>query len=302
MLHRFAPIFIGAAVGVLALVLALPFLSRPWPGAAETVLITLGAVAAAGLAWLAGYGLRQAGLARREAEALRRRVEDVGIFASAARHDLREPLRKIIAFGDRLTERLGPLPDDPQVARYAERMSDAAGRMRGLLDELTIWAGVNDASTTMEPVAVREVLEPLVAGASEPLAACGGRVELGELPDIHADRRQCKILFEILLANAIQYASDGRPLVVSVAGEVAADGGVVIRFADNGIGFDDDKAERIFLPFERLHARDAYPGTGIGLATARKIAERHGGQLLARGEMGIGAVFTLILPRQKASL
>ncbi|WP_291843215.1 ATP-binding protein [Maricaulis sp.] len=301
-LNRFAPILVGAAVGVLGLLLVLPFLSRPLPGLAEIMLIGLGAVALIGLAWSAGHGLRLAARTRAEADALRRRVEDVEIFAVAARHDMREPLRKIITFGERLNDGLGAVASDPQLARYAERMSDAAERMRGMLDELTIWSRVNDDNTRPDVFAAQMVIADVVTAAADALAACGGRVDIGSLPDVRADRVQFGILFEILLANAIQYAAPDRPLVVSIEGEQTADGGARIRVADNGIGFADNQAERIFLPFERLHGRDAYPGTGIGLATARKIAQRQGGQLVARGDLGIGAVFTLILPRQKASL
>ena len=301
-LNKVAPLLVGAAVGVLSLALALPFLTRPLPGAAESLLLVLAAASVVLLAWLAGLGLRRAGQARLEVEALKRRIEDVEIFAIAARHDMREPLRKIVTFGERLMERLGPAPADPQLARYAERMSDAAERLRGMLDELTTWSKVDDDHTRPEDIGVRDALERVIAAASGPLAACGGQVELGDLPDVHADRAQFGVLAGILLANAIQYADADRPLRVSITGEQAVDGAAIIHFSDNGIGFAEHQAERIFLPFERLHTRDAYPGTGIGLATARKIARRQGGQLLARGEIGIGAVFTLILPRQKASL
>lgn len=300
-LSRFAPILVGAACGVLALVLLLPFLSSPMPGPAEWVLTALGILAIVGLVALAGHLSREAGRHEARADRLQRRLEDVEPFAVAARHDLREPLRKIITFGERLRDRLGPIPD-PQLDRYAERMSDAAERMQGMLDELTVQARVNDEQTRCERFRSRDVIERVLADLADALLARNGEVTLGDLPEIRTDPDQFRTLFGILLSNAIQYADEARPLRVTVDGEIGAGGSVVIRVADNGIGFDPDKADRIFAPFQRLHTREAYPGTGIGLATARKIAERQGGQLLGRGEIGIGAVFTLILPQQKASL
>jgi len=300
-LLRLVPIAVGIASAVLVLILILPVLSEPKPALAEAVLLGLGAVSVVILTGLAIRGARREWRHRDEIGALERRVEDVEIFAIAARHDLREPLRKIIAFGERLRDRLGPAGDD-QLDRYAERMSDAATRMRGLLDELAEWSRINDDNTKPSAIATGDLIADLVAGADDALADCQGELAVSDLPDLHADPTQIRTLFDILLANSIQYARPDAALRVRVEGEIRADGFAEIRFHDNGIGFADDKAERIFLPFERLHGRDAYPGTGIGLATARKIAERHGGQLFARGEMGNGAVFTLILPRQKASL
>lgn len=300
-LIRSAPILAGAASGVLALVLLLPVLWAAMPAPAEWALTALGLLAIAALAVLAGHLLREARRHEARADSLQRRLEDVEPFAVAARHDLREPLRKIMTFGERLRERLGRFPD-PQLDRYAERMSDAAERMQGILDELTIQARINDELTRYERVGSRDVIERVIADSADALLARKGEVVLGELPEVRTDPDQFRTLFGILLSNAIQYADQARPLRVTVDGEVGADGSVVFRIADNGIGFDPDKAERIFAPFQRLHTREAYPGTGIGLATARKIAERQGGRLLGRGEIGIGAVFTLILPQQKASL
>ncbi len=299
--YRFAPVLVGAAGGVLTLVVLLPFLGTPRPAFGETVLLGLGALCVTGLCGLAIYSLRVIARQRREAAALQRRFEDIELYAKAARHDLREPVRKIITFGERLRDRLGPTAD-AQIHRSAERMSDAAERMQGMLDELAQYARVNDEATDPQVFEATEELSRLVATEADRVTASGGDIILGNLPSVYCDRAQFRILFTILLANSIQYAHGDRPLRVTIEGGQCADGRVELRYADNGIGFALDKAERIFQPFERLHTRDAYSGTGIGLATARKIAERHGGTLQARGEVGNGAVFTLILPRQKASL
>lgn len=299
--YRYAPILIGLAAGVLGLVLIVAALSTPTPQLPELVLLGLGVMATVSLVAVAAEGLRRAARHRSAAAVLERRLDDVALFAVAARHDLREPLRKIITFGERLRESLGPVPDAHQ-DRYAERMSDAAERMQGLLDELSVHSRINDSPLVTETFSTGAELADMVESAGGKLSACGGSVTLGTLPDIAADRAQFRLVAEILLDNAIQYADATRPLAVAFDGMERPDGSVEIRVRDNGIGFDPGHGERIFGPLVRLHSRDAYPGTGIGLATARKIAERHGGQLIAQGESGNGATFTLILPRQKASL
>lgn len=298
---RYAPIGIGIAAGVLGLVLVLPLLSSPGPQMPELLLLGLGAMAVIGLVAIAAEAIRRTARHRRSARMLEMRLDDLDLFAVAARHDLREPLRKIITFGERLRESLGPAPDARQ-DRYAERMSDAAERMQGLLDELTVHSRINEGVLVTETFSARAELNSLLGDLAADLEACGGRADLADLAEVRANRAQFRTLCRVLLDNAIQYADSERPLEMKIDGDVRPDGSVEIRFADNGIGFDPANSERIFAPLVRLHARDAYPGTGIGLAIARKIARRHGGELTADGESGNGATFTLILPRQKASL
>ncbi|WP_323762456.1 sensor histidine kinase [Maricaulis sp.] len=299
--ERYAPIGIGIAAGLLGLVLLVPLLASPGPQLADLVLLGLGAMAVVCLVAIAVVAIRRSVQRQKSAKALALRVDDLNLFVVASRHDLREPLRKIITFGERLRESLGSTADARQ-DRYAERMADAAERMQGLLDELTAHSRIHDGALVTEAFPVRTELAGVLDGLAAELEACGGQVALGELGDIRANRAQFSALCRILLGNAIQYAAKDRPLAVSVDRETGPDGTTQIRFKDNGIGFDPANNERIFAPLVRLHARDAYPGTGIGLAIARKIAHRHGGQLIAHGESGIGATFTLILPRQKASL
>ena len=131
------------------------------------------------------------------------------------------------------------------------------------------------------------------------IASEGAKVRVGEMPAIEADPGQMHQLFLNLIANALKFRRAGTQPSISVEGSVeVGEAGAVARIAvaDNGIGFEPRHAERIFGMFERLHGREEFDGTGVGLATCRKIAERHSGELTAWGEPDAGAVFTLILP------
>lgn len=233
-------------------------------------------------------------------ERLQRDNADLSEFVRVTTHDLHEPLRKIEMFGQRLHDTLGPVPDEKQ-SRYLERMVDAATRLRALLDKLKAHARVRDQYTEIQPVA----LDELVASIVEERVQAPHSVTLDTLPIVAADPDQMRTLFENLIDNALKYrqADANVDIRISARSEADTTGGLaVIEVSDNGIGFDNRHAERIFGLLDRLHARDVYSGSGVGLATCRKIAERHGGGITARGEEGKGACFTLILPRHRAIL
>lgn len=241
----------------------------------------------------------RARIARLEAE-----KADLEIFVNAATHDLHEPLRKIQVFGDRLRDRLGLLPD-PALAQPLDRMTAAAGRMRDLLDALLVHVRVRDDRTAITSVDLGAVLAGILEDRASGIQAAKAKIESDPLGMVEADAVQMRTLLENLIDNALKYRrldASVNILISTQAGGDEAGERVTIEISDNGIGFDPRHAERIFGLFERLHARDAYPGAGVGLATCRKIAERHGGSLSARGEPGSGACFTLILPRRQANL
>jgi signal transduction histidine kinase len=128
----------------------------------------------------------------------------------------------------------------------------------------------------------------------------GARVEIGELPAVAADPLQMRQLFQNLIGNALKFSRPGVPPHVRVSASLPGDGTAVIRVADNGIGFDVKYLDRIFVPFERLHGRMEYEGTGMGLAICRKIAERHKGAITAESEPGEGTTFVVTLPLRHA--
>ena len=224
-----------------------------------------------------------------------RELED---FAYVASHDLQEPLRKIQAFGDLLrSKHASALPD--QARDYIERMQSAAKRMQVLINDLLSFSRVTTKAQPFVHVDLAEIAREVVKDLEARTHETGARIEIGPLPAIDADPLQMRQLLQNLAGNALKFHRPGVPPVVDVHGEI--DGGRCrIVVADNGIGFEEKYADRIFTMFERLHARTTYEGTGIGLAICRKIAERHGGEIRAHGRPGQGATFVVTLPVRHA--
>ncbi len=221
-------------------------------------------------------------------------------FAFVASHDLQEPLRKIQTFCDMAARNcssgLGAKTED-----YLERIANSAARMRQLLHDLLEFSRITSKAevfTTIDlGVAVREAAEifDLV------LRQTGCRLDLDGLPALEADQRQMIHLFQNLLDNSLKYRRDEAPHI-KIAGSAGCDGFCEIVLEDNGIGFDSQYADLIFKPFQRLHKRGEYSGTGMGLSICRKIVERHGGKICAAGNPGKGAVFTIRLPLKQSRL
>jgi len=224
-----------------------------------------------------------------------RELED---FAYVASHDLQEPLRKIQAFGDLLKTKHGAALD-AQGRDYIERMQAAAKRMQVLINDLLSFSRVTTKGQPFVPVDLgaiaREVAHDLELRTHE----AGAEMIIGELPAIEADPLQMRQLLQNLASNALKFHRPGVPPRVEIRGD-ASDGRAEITVSDNGIGFDEKYADRIFTMFERLHARSRYEGTGIGLAICRKIAHRHGGEIRARSTPGEGSTFTVTLPARHA--
>ncbi len=220
-------------------------------------------------------------------------------FAFVASHDLQEPLRKIQAFGDLLKSDFAPKLG-AEGADFVDRMQGAARRMNALIRALLDYSRVGTHGETLEPVdlsvVAREVLEDLQTRVAEG----NGRVHVGDLPTIDADSLQMRQLMQNLIGNALKFRRPGVPPVVTVASAIEAgpDGSSTcrIRVEDNGIGFDPKYLDRIFTPFQRLHASREYEGTGIGLAVCRRIVERHGGEITAASIPGEGSTFLVSLP------
>jgi PAS domain S-box-containing protein len=234
----------------------------------------------------------------RHAQELKRSNAELQEFAYAASHDLQEPLRKIQAFGDRLSNKYHDALDETG-QHYLDRMVDAASRMRRLIDDLLSYSRVNSKTSTFQPVDLSGVLADVLSDLEPRIAAEGAQVRIGILPAIEADPGQMHQLFLNLLSNSMKFHRKGVQPSISVEGSVeVGESGAVARIAvtDNGIGFEARHAERIFGMFERLHGREEFDGTGVGLATCRKIVEHHSGELTAWGEPDAGAVFTIVLP------
>ena len=227
-------------------------------------------------------------------------------FAFVASHDLQEPLRKIQAFGDRLRTMQGPRLDD-QGRDYLDRMHNAAGRMHTLINDLLSYSRVTTKAQPFRRTDLRRIADEVVNDLETRIEQSDGEVEIGDLPVIDADQLQMRQLFQNLIANALKFRKSDTPPHVKLSSEkfsgessdegpTTDDGYVRIFVSDNGIGFDEKYLDRIFTPFQRLHGRNVYEGTGIGLAVCRKIVERHGGTLTAKTKVGEGATFIVTLP------
>lgn len=216
-------------------------------------------------------------------------------FASVASHDLQEPLRKILSFGERLNTSLGAslTGNDKQ---YLDRMLNAATRMRALISNLLAYSQITTRGQRFARTDLAVVAKEVAAEFETAIAESGAQLEIDILPTVEADAVQMRQLLENLIGNALKYRRKDVALVVRVT-SAAVDGGYSsITVTDNGIGFSEVHAEKIFRMFERLHGRAQYEGSGIGLAICRKIVERHGGTIAATGTNGQGASFTVTLP------
>lgn len=233
----------------------------------------------------------------RRLEQSNRELED---FAYIASHDLQEPLRKIQAFGDRLESKYAP--DLPEQARdYIARMRAAAGRMQVLINDLLAFSRVATKAQPFVSVDIAGIAREVGQDLEVRRIETGGRITIGELPVIEADPLQIRQLLQNLLGNALKFHRSGVAPAIEVRSEVR-DGICLLVVADNGIGFEEKYADRIFTMFERLHGRGNYEGTGIGLAICRRIAERHGGTIVARSTPGEGSAFSVTLPiKQQAA-
>ena len=227
---------------------------------------------------------------------LKRSNTELEVFASVAAHDLQEPLRKIRTFGQRLEERYGAALGEGGID-YLHRLQASAERMQRLIDDLLTYARVSTRGHPFERVDLDSVLRDVANDLDARLELSGGRLEIGDLPTVDGDPVQLRQAFQNLLGNALKFAAADRPPVVTI--EAVSDrrpGVTTIQVRDNGIGFLPEYAERIFEPFERLHGRSEFDGTGIGLAIVRRIVERHGGTIVADSRPDDGARFLLSLP------
>ena len=230
-----------------------------------------------------------------------RELED---FAFVASHDLQEPLRKIMAFGDRLNTQSDNLSDKQR--DYLQRMRSAAKRMSKLISDLLEFSRVATRGKPFQLTKLNDIVEHCTDDLSVLIEETGAQLHVAELPAINADPTQMQQLLFNLLANGIKFSQNQTHPKVSVTvspcqqpSEIEVEGlsdWIRIEVKDNGIGFEQEYADKIFAPFQRLHGRESYKGTGIGLAICRRIIERHNGIITAQGNPGKGATITAILP------
>ncbi len=235
---------------------------------------------------------------KRTAEELAASNKDLEQFAYVASHDLQEPLRKIMTFADRLSKQCWGVGDAEK--EYLDRMQKAAMRMRTLIEDLLNYSRITSKEKSFETTDLNQIVKEVLGDLEVKIQSAGARIEVTPLPLVTANPAQMRQLFQNLVSNALKFArTDLQPHVVIRAeslSSVVNAGRVRIAVEDNGIGFDEKYTDRIFKPFQRLHTKDEYEGTGIGLAVCQKIVDRHRGELTARSEPGKGATFFVDLP------
>ncbi|WP_379861639.1 sensor histidine kinase [Mariniflexile ostreae] len=245
-------------------------------------------------------------LAERNLE-LERNNKELSAFNHVASHDLQEPLRKIQTFLSRLEEKEAQTLSASGLV-YMERIKSAATRMRLLIDDLLQFSRSNKADKVFEKSSLNVLLEKAKQDLAEVITKDNVSIQAESIPEINVIPFQIQQLFVNLIGNSIKYSSADRSTQIKITYEkirASEDPHIKkakkvfyhkIAFSDNGIGFDNTYAEKIFVLFNRLHNKDEYSGTGIGLSICKKIIENHNGYILAHGIPNVGATFTIYLP------
>ncbi len=236
-------------------------------------------------------------------EIINRELQD---FAFVASHDLQEPLRKIQAFGDQLRIMSGEALT-AEGLDFLTRMQNAAARMQALIQALLAYSRIATRAQPFTDTDLGTIVHEAVDDLETRIAETEGRIDIGPLPVIKADQTQMRQLFQNLIGNALKFHGPEKPVIKVSSRRVGggtehsqgSEGQWEILVEDNGIGFDAKYLDRIFVPFQRLHGRGVYEGTGIGLAICRKIVERHGGIITATSRPLKGSTFIVSLPENQ---
>jgi PAS domain S-box-containing protein len=234
---------------------------------------------------------------RLQAEALTRSNDQLQQFAYVASHDLQEPLRMVSSYLQLLERRYASKLDD-DAREFIAFAVDGAKRMQALIQDLLAYSRIG----TKEDVWSRVDLNDTVARVAKDLELAirenGARLDVDRLPIITAEPTQMGQLFLNLIGNALKFQRSDTPPVIRVKAQREGDGWL-FSVSDNGIGIDPQYSERIFQIFQRLHTRQEYPGTGIGLAICKRIVERHSGEIRVRSSPGEGATFSFTIPDRR---
>jgi PAS domain S-box-containing protein len=244
---------------------------------------------------------------RLQTQELARSNAELEQFAHIASHDLQEPLRKVQTFSDRLRSRCTPLLGQQEL-EYLDRMHKATNRMQTLIRDLLAFSRVGTKKNPFQPLPLNEVVTEVLNDLETLIARVGATVECTPLPTIDGDPTQIRQLFQNLIGNALKFHKVDTPPHVHVFAQATKPTDDIppsnsphwhIGVRDNGIGFEQQYADRIFGVFQRLHGRDEYEGTGIGLSICKKVVERHGGTISVTSIPGEGTTFWISLPLEQ---
>ena len=231
------------------------------------------------------------------AETLKRSNEELEQFAYVASHDLQEPLRAVSSFSQLLAKRYqGKLDTDAD--EFISFIVNGAKRMQTLINDLLAFSRLGTRGQPFAPVAGEEVLQTALVNLDAACTESGALITHDPLPMLLGDSTQLTQLFQNLLSNAMKFRRPKQVPQIHISA-TPGDGFWQLSVRDNGIGIDPRYFERIFILFQRLHERDTYPGTGIGLAICKKIVERHGGRLWVDSGPETGSCFHFTIPEAK---
>ncbi len=222
-------------------------------------------------------------------------------FAYISSHDLQEPLRKVIAFGEILQRKYKDILGE-EGSGYIGKMQNASSRMSLLINDLLQFSRVTSQARPFESVDLNDIAVEVLSDLEIRTEEVHAHISVGDLPSIEADALQMRQLFQNLLSNSLKFRKhDTEPTINIYMKESKKNSNTVkIYFEDNGIGFDSKYKDKIFNIFQRLHTKSEYPGSGIGLSICRKIVDRHHGTIKVRSKVGVGTTFVIILPKTQS--
>jgi PAS domain S-box-containing protein len=229
---------------------------------------------------------------------LNRSNEELARFAYIASHDLQEPLRKIGFYSDYLGTRYRPEFSEEALGVIG-KIQSATERMKALIHDVLAYSTIDKGALTFSNVDLNAVASEAVHDLEIAITETAATVEVGPLPQIEGNENQLKQLFENILSNSLKYARADVAPRIRISCVTKGDN-VEISFSDNGIGFEEKYLDRMFALFQRLHGRDKYMGTGIGLAICKKIVEIHQGEMMGHSQLGEGAIFVVRLPKMQS--
>jgi PAS domain S-box-containing protein len=252
--------------------------------------------------WVIVINSRDISERKRAEEELQHRLEDLARsneelerFAYIASHDLTEPLRMVAGYTQLLERRCRDRLDG-EALEFMDFIVGGTVRMKRLIDDLLAYSRVG-RQVKHQPVRMDDVLDDVLSNLQQLIAEKSAAIERGPLPVVTADRTAMTQLLQNLVGNALKFQGAATSAVVRIAAS-QQESGWTFTVADNGIGIAPEDFERIFVIFQRLHARKEYGGTGIGLAICKKIVERHGGRIWLESQPGVGTKFYFTLPRK----
>jgi light-regulated signal transduction histidine kinase (bacteriophytochrome) len=227
--------------------------------------------------------------------ALTQSNEDLKQFAYVASHDLQEPLRMVASYTQLLSERYGDQLDD-KAHKFIAYAVDGASRMQALILDLLAFSRVETRGQPLMLINAQSALGKAIANLETIINETGSLVTTDDLPRVHADQTQLTMVFQNLINNGIKFQNKQHSPHIHVSAR-SQNGGWCFSVRDNGIGIDVKYKDKVFMVFQRLHTRNEYPGTGIGLALCKRIINRHGGQIWFESSPGEGTIFFFTIPK-----